>query len=69
MLGPDNTAADRASPSGSLSLTSTPGAATSNAMSSSTPLESSTAIGVSLTGFTVNVTVAASLPPFPSDAV
>ena len=57
--GPDTSAAVSASPSWSVSLPSTPGAATVSAVSSSVVYASPTATGAWFGGVTVMVTVAA----------
>ncbi len=67
--GPVDSAAFNKSPSASVSFARTPGAATFKTASSSTLVESFAATGASLTAATLNVTVAVSLPPLPSEAV
>ena len=68
-VGPLTRMAVRASPSTSLSLASTPGAATVSAVSSLVLEASSPATGASLTGVTVMRTVATSLFSTPSLAL
>jgi hypothetical protein len=66
-LGPVTSTAVRASPSGSMSLPSTPGAATV-VLPLAAPKLSSTAVGASLALVIVMVSCSSKVPPLPSSA-